>query len=131
VRRLYSTFAGSWPGVGLLLLRLVVASVLLLPAGMKLGGDLPLQSAVAAVSLAGFGVLLAVGLWTPFAGTLVAIAEASRVLTAGEDPLVGFLAGAIGGALALLGPGRWSVDARLFGWKRIDAPPHTSRSNAL
>jgi putative oxidoreductase len=28
--------------------------------------------------------------------------------------------GALGAALALLGPGAWSVDARLFGWKRLD-----------
>jgi putative oxidoreductase len=26
----------------------------------------------------------------------------------------------IGAALALLGPGAWSFDAWLFGWKRID-----------
>ena len=39
--------------------------------------------------------------------------------------LVGVLPG-IGpaGALAMLGPGRWSVDARLFGWKRIDLGGH-------
>ena len=26
----------------------------------------------------------------------------------------------IAGALAMLGPGRWSIDARLFGWKRVE-----------
>jgi len=26
----------------------------------------------------------------------------------------------LGASLALLGPGAWSADARLFGWKRID-----------
>jgi hypothetical protein len=30
------------------------------------------------------------------------------------------LLGTLGAALALLGPGGCSVDARLFGWKRID-----------
>lgn len=114
-----------------MVLRLVLASVLLLAGGVKLGGDLPWQSTIAAASLAGFGILLAAGLWTPVAGTLVAIAEMSRIVTAGGDPLVCLLAGTIGGALAMLGPGRWSVDARLFGWRRIEAPPRTSRSNVL
>ena len=45
-----------------------------------------------------------------------------------DDPLVPLLAGTISGALAMLGPGRWSLDARLFGWKRIEAPPRRSSS---
>ena len=34
----------------------------------------------------------------------------------------GWLLGALGAALAMLGPGAWSVDARLFGRKRIQIP---------
>jgi len=30
------------------------------------------------------------------------------------------LLGTLGAALAMVGPGAWSVDARLFGWKRIE-----------
>jgi hypothetical protein len=129
VRRLYSTFAGSWPGIGLLLMRLVVGSVLLLRAGSKLWSDPPIQTILTSASLAGSGLLLIAGLWTPLAGTLVAVIEIGRTLTMDEDRLVRLLAGTIGGALAMLGPGRWSVDAQLFGWKRIEAPPRRSSSN--
>jgi hypothetical protein len=37
-----------------------------------------------------------------------------------------FLLAAIGAALGLLGPGAWSVDARLFGWRRIDVRNRTN-----
>jgi putative oxidoreductase len=128
LRRLYSTFVGSWPGLGLLVMRLVVGSVLLLAAGPKLWND-PLLATSA--SLAASGLLLIAGLWTPLAGALVAIIEMWEILTLNQDPLVGLLAATIAGALALLGPGRWSVDAWLFGWKRIEAPLRGRNSNAL
>jgi hypothetical protein len=128
VRRLYSTFADSWPGLGLLLMRLVVGAVLVLYAGTTLWNDPPLPTIVTSALLVGFGLLLIAGLWTPVAGTIVAALAAWEILTGHPQPLVRLLAGTISGALAMLGPGRWSVDAELFGWKRIDTPPQISRS---
>jgi hypothetical protein len=129
LRRLYSTFAGGWPGMGLLFMRLVVGSVLLVRSSWLLWTDPPLAATLPFVSLAGPGLLLVAGLWTPLAGMAVAAIELSRILTS-EDVFAPLMAATMGGALAMLGPGRWSLDARLFGWKRIEAPPRAPTPNA-
>jgi uncharacterized membrane protein YphA (DoxX/SURF4 family) len=122
LRRLYSRFAGSWPGIGLLLMRGVVGAVLLGGTGLTLWHEPSLRIALSSASLALAGLLLVVGLWTPVAGAIVAVIEVSQILRVDEHPVVGLLTGTTAAALAMLGPGRWSVDARLFGWRRIEAP---------
>jgi uncharacterized membrane protein YphA (DoxX/SURF4 family) len=68
----------------------------------------------------GDGALLAVGLWTPIAGPLVIALSTWGILVQHDNPHPGILLAAIGATLALVGPGALSIDARLFGWKRID-----------
>jgi len=81
----------------------------------------PLQiGSILEVVAACFAALLLVGLWTPVAGVLMAVAELCLVLSRVSDPWMHVQLGALGAALAMLGPGAWSVDAHLFGRKRIE-----------
>jgi putative oxidoreductase len=131
VRRLYSTFAGGWPGTGLLLMRLVIGCVLVVRASLRLWGDPSLNITITAVILLVAGFLLMLGLWTPIVGTSVAVIEAWKFLTVPGDRWLWLLLGTVSCALAMLGPGRWSIDARLFGWKRVEAPPRRTSSKSL
>jgi len=86
----------------------------------RLGSDPPLLLAVLSVLTIGAGLLLLVGLWTPIVGTLVAAIELWKLFLHAGNPWMYILLGTLSAALAMLGPGAWSIDARLFGWKRID-----------
>lgn len=110
-------------------MRVVVGSALIVRAGLRLWSDLPpMNVTVPAVLLIGAGMLLIAGLWTPIVGTSIALIEFWKMLTVAGDKWVWLLLGTAAVALAMLGPGLWSIDARLFGWKRIEAPP---RKNSL
>ena len=128
MRRLYSTFAGGWPGMGLLLMRSVIGCVLVVRASLRLWGDPPLNITITAAILLVAGFLLMLGLWTPIVGTSVAVIEVWKILTQPGDRWLWLLLGTASVALAMLGPGRWSIDARLFGWKRVEAPPRKPSS---
>jgi uncharacterized membrane protein YphA (DoxX/SURF4 family) len=83
-------------------------------------GEPELERAIPHILSAGAGMLLLAGLWTPIAGLLAAMIELCYALSQVGDALTHILLITLAIALALVGPGAWSVDARLFGWKRID-----------
>jgi putative oxidoreductase len=120
MRYQFSTFQGAWPGLGLLLLRFAQAGSSVLDVFLypwELGHWAALATLWVQLLTSG---LLAMGLWTPMAGVILAMVESCRVITGGSiDGRPPALA-VFGASLAMLGPGRWSIDARLFGRRRID-----------
>ena len=66
------------------------------------------------------GVLFLIGLWTPVVGALIAIIELSVAVARIGDPWISIVLAMFGATVAIIGPGAWSVDARLFGRKHIE-----------
>ena len=113
MQRLYSTFARGWPGMGLLCLRLVGAIAAF--HYVLASGQLSLKNVIECAG----GLLLCAGLWTPVAGAVLAALAVGSAVSSNGDPWPHVLIAAMAIALALLGPGTWSIDARLFGRKRL------------
>jgi len=125
MQRLFSAFPNGWPGFGLLLLRLGVGIALISfgISGFLAGPEEPIALARHSIEAAG-ATLLILGLWTLVVGTPVALDElwiAPSLYSSHADGHWNhvFLAVLTAG-VAMLGPGAWSVDARLFGRKRFD-----------
>jgi len=104
-------------------MRLVVGFALVYSAGYALPSSPTIAMTILFVLLAAAAILLVVGLFIPIVGTLVALVEGCRFVILPADRLVYLLVATLGAALAMLGPGQWSFDARLFGWKRIEPTP--------
>jgi putative oxidoreductase len=119
MRRLFSTFAHGLPGLGLLLLRLTVGIALIahgVGALLKAPG---FGVAAYYAILAIMGLLLLVGLGTPIVSTLVALGTFWELVSHHASRPEGIFIASMALSLALLGPGAWSVDARLYGWRQI------------
>ena len=120
MQRLYSTFARGWPGTGLLCLRLIAA---ITASHYVVTGFAAGQPLFRTVLEGTAGLLLCTGLWTPIAGAVLAALAVWSAFSANGDPWSQILLAAIGSGLAMLGPGAWSIDARLFGRKRLIREP--------
>jgi putative oxidoreductase len=119
LQRLFSTFANGWPGLGLLLQRLLSASALFFD-GIRYFGEAPHPNPpVLRLIGAGTGIFVLAGLWTPVTGMLVAIIELCIAFSHTGDPWISILLATLGATLAMTGPGAWSIDAQLFGRKHF------------
>jgi putative oxidoreductase len=124
VQRLFSTFAGGWPGAGLLLLRLLTGAALIAfgISGIREGPP-PVAVALQIIDIAA-AILLLVGAFTPLAGVLAAAAKVwiaiSQFSSNSGDPWITLAQAILATVLAMIGPGAWSIDARRYGRKHID-----------
>src|SRR5580704_12758673 len=119
LQRLFSMFPNGLPGAGLLLLRLVCSS-LVITTVIATFVEKPQTLLLIRESFAcAAALLLLAGLWTPIAGVAIAVLELWTTVSRTNGMENAVLLATLGAALAVLGPGSYSVDAKLFGRKRI------------
>jgi putative oxidoreductase len=122
LRSAISGFVRSREGIGLLLMRLACGAVLMGEAVTRIRAIPGSESVVYIVLLTAASLAVLTGYRTRIAGVATAALEVS-LLAFGEGNLdLDALLATLGVALALMGPGAWSVDARLSGWRRIHIP---------
>lgn len=105
--------------MGLLLQRILTAMLLIRFGILELTGTAFSSAMIPQLLGACAGVLLLVGLWTPIVGALIAVIELWMAMTHSIDPWVPIVLATLAVTVAMIGPGAWSIDARLFGRKHI------------
>lgn len=113
VQRLFSMFPSGTVGAALLVLRFSVAATSVVNGTAQWTPAtsfwIPTASFLIAISLC-------LGLFTPYGSALAALLHLYILFTqAGSDPILLISSSVNSGVLAVLGPGAYSVDARLFG----------------
>jgi hypothetical protein len=114
MQRLFGTFPNRGAGLALLILRLAVAAALISGAGLSPGPKTQVLVALSRVA----AVLIVVGWYTPLAAVSAVLLSLCALWVCNE-PGINALMIAILVAIGLLGAGAYSVDARLYGRRRL------------
>jgi len=126
MQKWFSAFPGGWPGLGLLLLRVLVAvSVIVEAIAYVAATSLSVTGWVVAVLVVASSACLLLGFVTPVAAVLIGLA--SLGLTLSTVPSIQNLdITVLAVVIALLGPGAFSIDARMFGRREILIPKRSA-----
>jgi hypothetical protein len=117
LQRLFSTFANGFPGIGLLLQRLITAAAIECSVFARFY-EMPHHDPVALLLINGGAALfILVGLWTPVAGAVIACSQLGLLVSGGGEFWLHIVLAGLGATLAMIGPGAQSMDALLFGRK--------------
>jgi uncharacterized membrane protein YphA (DoxX/SURF4 family) len=101
--------------------RLLVGGALIYCAISSLTDALRFEIAVPELLGAAAGALIIAGLWTPVTGVIISAVEGWIAFCQPNSGFMPIVSAVLGLSLAMIGPGAWSVDARLFGRKQINA----------
>jgi hypothetical protein len=121
VQKLFSMFPAGLPGIALLLLRVAVAAMLFIDQAGRLLLPTPAWLLIVAVTAA---IALGVGFLTPVFAVICGLLKAVALIDLAQivAPLM-ILAFLLAAALTMLGPGAYSLDAKMFGRRVVLLPP--------
>jgi hypothetical protein len=132
LHRLYSTFPDGWPGVGLLLLRVTLGATLIVVGFAYLSQHRYLSPKlwVMCSLMLYSGVSLIAGFLTSITAVSAFVGAAGATFSWLPAPTWNLFSGnvlsfdviAMALATILLGPGAFSIDARLFGHRKVIIP---------
>lgn len=133
---MFTTFPDEWPGAGILLLRVGMGVAFVAQGIAYLGADHELKTLIIALLMVVGGALLLIGSlsrWVALAATATSLLSLFSWFPAPrvglfESPITAFIVIVVAVSLACMGPGAFSLDARLFGRREVIIPEDSAEN---